>query len=342
MLFNNISEVKEFLPVNVALEFNSIKPFIKISERNYIIKLIGAGMFNEIAGYSELTDVSAKQKELQELCKIADINIAMWRWSNIGALQVGDVGITRAETEMQKSAFKYQEDALREGFKTDGFNGLDDLLEYLELNITTFQTFKASANYTVFKGHLINQTTEFNSIYFIGGSRLVFIRLQQFIKQAEDFDIIPLIGKTLYDRVIAIIQNQGSGSGSGSGSGNSVITDLIMFLKQAVAYRAVFRGIVSLNFNITDKGFFFESKEGGSSSFAKQTNVNETFNLNGSLEGLAINSRDIGSEYMEQARKHLLAYPDDFPEYTNSSAFDDGAGVARMRFNNTDKKTVRM
>jgi len=354
MLFRNTEEIKSYLPVNTSLSFEVISPYIKTAERDYLIKLIGLALYNEIANYqgsgsgSGMGDVDPKHIQLLEYAKTAVINLAILEWSKTGTLQAGNLGLTMQETPNQKIPYKYKEQEYKDSIKANGFNALDMMLEYLEENINNFPTFKQSVNYTVFKGHLINQTKEFDTIYFIGGSRLVFIRLQRFIVQAEDFSILPVIGRELFDKVMSVISYQGSGSGSGSGFDYTLpspVTDmgrLINMLQKAAVHLSIYLGICDLNVNVTEKGLFFESKEGGQGSFSKQTNVMETFVPNEMLPGIARNAYKNGTGYLEMARQFVLKNISSFPEYANSESYDTTVGNRRMSFDNTDKKIIRM
>jgi hypothetical protein len=351
MLFKTTEEIKNYLPVNTALDFGVISPYIKTAERDYLTRLIGTGLYNEMLAYSDSTTVTDAQNQLLDYAKIAVINLAILEWAKTGTLQMGNMGLTMQEGPNQKVPYKYKEQEFKDSVKTNGFNALDLLLEFLEDNINTFPTFKQSTNYSIFKGHLLNQTREFDEVYFIGGSRLVFLRLQRFITQAEDFDIKPVIGSELYDRIMGIIAYQGSGSGSGSGEGSkdymlpNPVTDigkLIKMLIKATAHLSIYKGIADLNVNITEKGLFFESKEGGTGSFSKQTNVLETFTPNENLSSIARNAYKNGTAYLEQARQFLLKYIDSFPEYEDSDSYDEGVGNQRMSFDNTDKNIIRM
>jgi hypothetical protein len=342
MLFQSTDDVKTYIPVNTSLSFDVLSPFITIAERDYLKKIIGSALYAEIAAYIGSATVTEAQKLLLDYAKTAVINIALWRWAKKGTLQASDLGLTRQESTNQKTPFKYQEQEFKETYKEDGFNALDLMLEYLEENIDTFPTFKQSVNYTVFKGHLINETREFNAIRDIGASRLVFLRVQRFIVQVEDFHVIPTIGREQYDALMALIAYQGSGSGSGTGVDNVLSWTLIGLLKKAVAHLAVYEGISDLNVNITDKGFFFDSSEGGQNSFDKKTNVTETFNTNETLPSIARNALKAGNGYMNAAREFLVLYADDFPLYADWVGFDDSSESQGMSFDNTDKKTVRM
>lgn len=347
MLLESTEDIKNYLPVNTSLEFDVISPYIKTAERDYLTKVIGSGLYAEIDAYKESAELTETEKTLLDYAKIAVINLALFEWAKTGTLQAGNMGLTMQETANQKVPYKYKEQEYKDSVKANGFNALDAMLEFLEENINTFPTFKQSVNYTVFKGHLIGRTQEFNSFYFIDSSRLVFIRMQRFIIQAEDFHILPTIGRELYDRIMSLFMYQGSGSGSGSGDYNLAfpVTDigkLIKMLQKATAHLSVYMGVVDTNVNVTDRGWFFEGADGGSSSFASKKNVQDTSIANDNFASIARNALKNGNAYLEQARQYILKNIDSFPEYADSDAYDETVGNRAMIFDNTDKKIVRM
>ena len=55
MLFQTISEIKEFLPISVGNDFNRLKPHIENAENKYIKPLLGSAMYDELQEfYSEI------------------------------------------------------------------------------------------------------------------------------------------------------------------------------------------------------------------------------------------------------------------------------------------------
>jgi len=333
MLFSNTSDIKKYVPVNVSLEYDTIKPFLTAVERDFLKRLIGSTLYAEILDYTQ--NSSAIQKGLLDLCRQAVINLALWKWTSGGAVNISDIGITRPESEKQKSAYKYQEDALRDHLKEEGFNSLDAVLEYLEDNIDSFSSFKASDNYTIFKSNFINQTSEFDDICSIGASRLVFLKLRRFMTLVEDFEVLPAIGKEMFDKLKAFVTDTGSGSGSGDPDEHS--STVITYLKKAIAHLSIARGILDLNVNITDKGFFFESKEGSTNSFNRQSNLST-----GQLSAMANNAKKTGNDYLEHAIKYMRANIESFTDYEDSAAYGSGDGTEGMNFDNTDKKIIRV
>jgi hypothetical protein len=208
-------------------------------------------------------------------------------------------------------------------FKADGFNGLDSVLEYLENNIELFPLFAESENYTVFKESFINTTAEFEEGYKIGGSRLVFLKLKPFIKQAEDFHIIPLIGRAYFDELKEQILNKDIDEA------NDIPID---YIRKAVANFAIYRGIHQLGMTITDNGVFYSSDTGDQFDYQNEKPMKPD-----EIMKLYQEARDTGNGYLALLKDHLHNNIDDYSTYAASASYDS-TNAAHIR-DNTDKKT---
>jgi hypothetical protein len=140
------------------------------------------------------------------------IHLTYWSGFQVLNATISDGGFKRTENEKVKSLFKYQEVELKEYFKTTGFNGLDEILFYLEMEIkksegetVNFNSFVDSDAWTILKSFFIPDTNTFNAIVFINHSRLTFLRLKSPMQLVEDLDIKPLLGdakaKTIHKSV---------------------------------------------------------------------------------------------------------------------------------------------
>ena len=329
MLFNEVKnvkaeEIKQFVSVNVTTNFNTLKPYIETCENEYIKRLLGIGQYDELVEYYE--DHAAPEDHMEDLLKLVQkalINLAYFRAFPILVAKIGDGGVYRSESDKQKSLFKYQEADLKQMFKSDGFNGLDAVLEYLEENILLFPTFALSENYTVFKNSFINTTREFDNCFSIGGSRLVFLKLKKFIYDAENFDILPAIGKTFFDELKDQILNK---------SVTEANFPVIEFLKNAIAHYAIAKGILHLGVSITDNGVFHQNTTGGQYDFKKEASVNPDENHN-----LIKFSRDTADHYLALLQDFLNENIADYPTYSASSCYDS-TGTSHIR-DNSNKKT---
>jgi len=329
MLFNEVKnvkaeEIKKFISVNVSTNYGTIKPYIETAEREYILKLLGQDQYDEMVEYYEGHEASEERlDDLLRLVQKALINLAYYRGFPILVIKMGDGGAYRNETETQKGPYKYQEKGLYRMFKADGFNGLDSVLEYLESNIDLFPLFSESENYTVFKDSFINTTAEFEEGYKIGGSRLVFLKLKPFIRQAEDFHIIPLIGRAYFDELKEQI------SDNDIAETNEVPID---YIRKAVANFAIYRGIHQLGMTITDNGVFYSSDTGGQSDYQDEKALRPD-----DVMKLYQEAREAGNSYLSLLKNHLHNNINDYATYAESAAYDS-TNAAQIR-DNTDKKT---
>ncbi|MEA3378039.1 MAG: DUF6712 family protein [Nanoarchaeota archaeon] len=324
LLITTNSEIKNYVSVSIALEYDTLKPYLKICERDYLKTLFGADLLARLlsgSGGSAGTDDS----DLITLVKTAEVDIALWLWAkSVGTVNVSSAGIRRNETENLKTAYKYQEKAVIDSFKGNGLNGLDAILDYLESNIENYPEFENWDNYIVFKDTLVSRTAEFNKIYNIGSSRLVFLRMKQFLRKVEEIDILTLIGADLYDLILGEYQlNDFTGKNE----------TLFKYLQKALIFKAVYKAITELNVNISDKGFHFV-EQSGDSVYTKKTKLDTE-----TLANLQKQAKTDFQSYFETVRQYLLSNLSDFPLYENSTAYNTTASPSPFYRDNDNKKT---
>ena len=141
MLFKTIDEIKTFLAVGAGTDFNRLKPHIQNAESAYLRPLLGPELFKELQDFYDnpttepMEGIKIQYRELLALVQRSLIHITYWSGFQVLNATISDGGFKRTENEKVKSLFKYQEVELKEYFKTTGFNGLDEILFYLELEI---------------------------------------------------------------------------------------------------------------------------------------------------------------------------------------------------------------
>lgn len=329
MLISNITEVKTYLPIGVGNDFNRLKPHLANAEANYIAKLLGTSMYQELAAYyaslpldtsgdADVEEQRAIVNTLLEKCQDAICHLAYFSGFDMLNVSISDAGISRTETQSQKSLYKYQEDNLKEYFKTNGFNRLDDILLYLEENINYFSGFEASTNYTVMKQAIIPSTQVFHSIYFIAGSRLTFLRLVPHMKVVEDTAIANLLGETDY----AYIKTE-----MAKDEPAAKVTAILPYLRTPLAYLSAAMLMEESGAELGDKGLFFEGITAGNTDNRdrKATEIDR-------VAALVKRTRAIGNNYIEKLKAYLV---DNAASWENYSA---QTGPVYNR-DNTSKKT---
>jgi hypothetical protein len=321
-----LEEVRKFIPISLATTFSNISPFIQSAEVNYILPLLGQPLYGLVQKFYDsptplptgiTLESSSKYNILIEHIQRSLINLTYWASFDFMNILMNDSGFHRQESDHEKSLFKYQEDSLKAGFKNNGFDALDTMLGYIESNIADFTLFKESANYTERKTSFIPNTADFNKIFNINNSRLVFLKISRYISQVEDFEIQSCLGATLFEKVKSELAKD---------QPDAQVIRLIPYIQKPLAHLAIARAGFHLGINITDKGLFFESQN------ATQQNSHVTTPLSDQQYfALARSSENVGLAYMDRLTGFLSANAVDYPEYV----IPGGSPLIRTNTGNT-------
>jgi hypothetical protein len=331
MLFKTIDEIKQFLAVGAGTDFNRLKPHIQNAETAYLRPLLGTGLFNELQDFYDnppetpLVGQNILFDELMSLVQRTLIHLTYWSGFQVLNATISDGGFKRTENEKVKSLFKYQEVELKEYFKTTGFNGLDEILFYLEMEIKKstdevkyFQSFADSDAWTILKSSFIPDTNTFNSIVFINHSRLTFLRMKTPLQLVEDLDIKPLLGEAIFNEIKLEMQKP---------KPSMKVLAILPVIQKALAYLASALLMEESGADLTEKGLYFES----TSSENNLTTNKQPAEID-RINFLAKRNKGIGLNYLERLKSYLIIHATDWPGYSGQTG-------NVLRRNNTDKKS---
>ncbi len=333
-LFKTLDEVKEYLAVNIGSNIDSILPSIRRAEKKFIIPLLGKEQYEDLLDWyhessgsvsgsdsgsgSGIPLTDQEQQDLLEKVQEPLINLAYLLYIPIGNLQISDSGFGVAETANKKIAAQWRIDDLKESFEDGGNEGLDFLLEFLEDNADTYDLWKGSSAYTVFKQFFINTAKEFSQLYDIRGSRLTFLALTATMKKVEEFQIASVISQPLFDEIKTQIAGELSAD-------NKILLD--DHIKPALAHLTVSRAAVDLTVQITEAGIFIKKVEDEKiQSKAKAPDPN--------ISAVITAARTDGMAYIERMESFLNENADKYPLYKASDLFDDTDNASDNEFDN--------
>ena len=253
------------------------------------------------------------------------IHLTYWSGFQVLNATISDGGFKRTENEKVKSLFKYQEVELKEYFKTTGFNGLDEILFYLEMEIkkseaesVNFQSFVDSDAWTILKSSLIPDTSTFNAIIFINHSRLTFLRLKSPMQLVEDLEIKPILGETIHNEIKLVMVKK---------TPSVKVISILPYIQKAIAYLATALLMEESGADLTEKGLYFDSTDAYNNLLTnKQPAESDRINF------LAKRNKGIGQNYLEQLKSYLVANAIDWPTYCGQTG-------NLLRRTNTDKKS---
>jgi len=256
-------EIKQFLPVNVTCSFRAIAPSLAQCERKYLLPILGNTLLERLSVYYNTNSLPADAvlKELLPLCQYAVARIAYWQDFDLLSVSISDNGA--ADRAGENRLYRYQYEAIKKTLKNDGFDQLDAVLEFCENNIQQLPEFAQSPAHITVQGSFIKNTSDFNEIYNIGNSRLVFLKMRYFINSVEELELRHRLGDSFCNELIA------------ADATLPKYKKIIPNLKKFIVFRAVSEGVSELHRLPTERGLLFESQSesGGSTSAGTSENV---------------------------------------------------------------------
>jgi hypothetical protein len=319
MLFNNISEIKTILPVGAGNDFNRLKPHIENAENRFIKPMLGLEMYMALATLydteqsQEPADDEKLRRELMQKVQFAIIHLAFHVGFDFLNISVTDAGFQRIETERTKGLYKYQEDAIKSFFAETGFNAIDDILTFLELNIDSFEEFMTSENFNKLITSFLPTVKVIEEIPFnIHRSNLIFLALKPYIAYIEDTAIRKVLGETIYGTVKNEMANEVV---------DVKVTVLLDYIRKPLIYLASAMLMEETGATLGDKGLYFAKNE--DQQRAKTVKAPST---DAQIGVMVSRNRRIGNDYLEMLKAHLLANRPEYLGQTGSPYKRDNAG----------------
>jgi hypothetical protein len=313
-------EFKKFLPVNVTLSFRSIAPAIALCERKYLIPLLGNELFSKLAKHYSETEQPEEcpLQELLTLCQFALIRLEFWQEYDILSINLSDKGA--ADNAGENRLYRYQAEALKDNLKNEGFDQLDAILEFCEQNPKSFPEFSKSPCYLATENSFIKNTKDFNAIYYINSSRLVFLKMKYFVTSVEELQLRHHLGDAFCSELL------------GADSANEKYSRILSGIKKFIVFMAIAEGIAELHQMPTDRGLIFQTVVSNRISEVQSSPV--------SPEEL----HRIRREYTHKAERYigsvidtLKRNPTDYPAYI-AFAGNNAPQSKHIRRDNTNKK----
>jgi len=319
-----MEEIRKYISVSSSSEFDIVAPHIQNAERDYLVPLIGNSLYEWLTAFNttddpDLTDEGVqKLSQLLALVQSAVIHIAYWIGFDVLNALITDSGFKRTESNTVKSLFKYQESNLRNYLRTSGFNGLDTVLQFLELNLADFKEFEDSPAFSLMKTSFVPTTSVLNEIYFINNSRLTFLRMKPHLQLLEETEILPILGAETYSYLKEELNKS---------EPDPKVYKILPYIRKPLVFLATAMLMEESGADLADNGLYFTA--------VSAVHVNDTEHKPSSPERITLltdRNRQLGNSYLALLRTYLYAHPSDWPDAPRF------AGNALQR-NNTDKKT---
>lgn len=310
-------EMKYYLPVNINLRWETVAPYIALCEETYIRPLLGDSLFERLAGkYSE--DPSDKESVIGVLIdkiKFALIRLSIWKGYDVINSNISDVGVS-SSVDRENRLYRYQEENIKRSLKNEGFDYLDNVLRYVESHLDVFGEFSSSEYFTEMGDSLIRNTKMFNDCYSIDNSRLVFLKMRQYIRDVELIQLQHRIGVDFFNELLNADENLPK------------YKSILSHIRRYVVYKSVAEGIGELHKNPTERGLVFETSSGDG--------VIESVVDGRGIEETRVSCTNKAEAYLSAAINHIKSHKDDYPAYIGFAGDSPSDGI--IRIDNTNRK----
>lgn len=311
-------EFKRYLPVNINLRFETVASPLALCEETYLRPLFGKALFNRMATYVKdhpALDSGDSDCTLIEKTRFALIRLAVWKDYDIIAANISDTGVS-AEVDKENRLFRYQEENLKRALKEEGFNYLDNILEFLEENSQEFPEFEQSGYVLESSQLLIRNTWMFNTYYNIDNSRLVFLKMRHYIRDVELIELQHRIGREFYQELLTADESLPK------------YEAILSYIRNYIVYASVAEGIGELHKMPTDKGLLFET--------TTMDGVQEAPVYRAQIAETRLRFAQRAEQYLATAIHIIRNAPADYPAYVGFAGDSPEDGIIHR--DNTNRK----
>ncbi|MCL2303694.1 MAG: hypothetical protein FWC37_10655 [Lentimicrobiaceae bacterium] len=216
--------------------------------------------------------------------------------------------------------YRYQAEALKDNLKNEGFDQLDAILEFCERNVDTLQEFLQSPCHLATEGSFIKNTKEFNSIYYINSSRLVFLKMKYFVTSVEELQLRHHLGDLFCAELLA------------ADPAVEKYARILSGIKKFIVFMAIAEGIAELHQMPTDRGLIFQTAIANRISEVQYSPVSPQ-----ELERIRKEYTNKAERYMSSVVETLKRHSADYTAYF-TFAGNNAPPSKHIRRDNTNKK----
>jgi len=199
MLINE-TDFKAAIPIASNFEFDRLRPDIRRAQLKYLKPILGKDLESVLDGAYEADDLTEDEQALIDFIHPALAHLALWLYIPKGNVYVGDQGLQSSFSGDSKPAFEWQKQDFENSMRQNGFDALDELIEYLEsVADTDFPDWLTSEGCTLVRSNFVNTAKAFTEqIPKMKGSRYLFMYIRPIMSRIEKQLIESVTGPTLF------------------------------------------------------------------------------------------------------------------------------------------------
>ncbi|MDD4847307.1 MAG: hypothetical protein PHR53_00880 [Bacteroidales bacterium] len=312
-------ELKKYLPVNVNLSFKTLSPYLASAEKKYIIPLLGNALFSRLVSYYQAVSATPPSEnaatfptvyaELLSFVQFSLVRLAYWSGYDVLSVSLSDSGAS-TKVAKENQLYRYQHEAVKRSLKTEGFDELDVVLEWVQTFATDFPEYSLTAT------SLIRNTTMFNDIYNINRSRLVFLKMVYYMTDVEQIDLRHRLGNAFVEELISCDESLPK------------YASIMGNIRKFVVFQSLKQGVSELKKLPTEKGILFEQNAEYSDNQLPEEELQHTIKWFG----------DKAERYLSAALQYINNNINQYPAYAAFAGAQAPVNTIYKR-DNTNRKT---
>lgn len=308
MLLNE-ADLKLAVPISSNFEYSRLEPDIRRAQLKYLKPILGTDLTADLDGKYEGGITNADEDELIKYIQPALGHLAMWLYVPKGNVYVGDNGIQAVHSGDSKPAFEWQKRDFENSMLQNGFDALDELIEYLEsVANTDFPDWLLSEGCTLVRSNFVNTARRFTDfVPKVKSSRFLFSYIKPILSRLEKPLIMSLTGKAQYDELKDEIK-------ADSLTANNL--ELMAYIEPAVAHAAWASALYELGLQVDGEGVHLMNNTFSGTVQARQAAETDR------LRVVKEHHEQVSADYLEQLKEYLVANVDTYPLFKAGESYD--------------------
>ncbi len=320
-IISNTQQLQKYVRVNISVLKQSFLPYEFDAQEKYMLPYLGDSLLLELRKlankeeYPDWADTDQKKNILSSLldkCSRSLAKFTIYLATPHMDLHLSEMGFVVSNTQHSAPASAHRVQAARSALLESGYDNLETMLKFLEINYKDIDSYKDSDAFVFSFSNLINSAEEFNRILPINQSRLHFLSLKGELNNVKDLTIIPVASKELVNE---LIQQKKTGSLTKPNE------KAVFMIQKAMAHLAAANTI-----SPRSAAIYLNPSSQATDPVSDSTLTNPRGNL--PLADLIVRQtkdrlKGVGQAHLAALRKLLTNKPDDYPAFKNSSVYKD-------------------
>lgn len=245
ILFTTTPELRNYVNISSNLDFEDISPSLRTAARKRVVKIIGSALASEMETYYNggSPDQSDTMKYgLLQLLQEAVAHFGVETYIPEGNLVISGQGLLVNESEHTRAAdWGRVKDVTRKHIQA-GESALEEVIEYLEANSTSFSSWTTSSERESLKRFFITSLSQFKGYFTQIDSYLAFRALFPEMQTVQSMYIEASLGVDFMSELKNLT------------TPNSYQAQALEYIKFAIAHFTISRACLSHQFLVTPDG----------------------------------------------------------------------------------------